>query len=180
MRCKKISLAVFFAGVMISSYSSAEALSDSATINFTGVFQDTTCNVNLNNSDVSSNGSVDLYLGAYKTSDITANADATPATPFTVSFSDCGSIHIANIIFNGTQSSSQLFDVQGVNQNNVGVGINTSSTAGNYLAIGDKTPVTITSGSGTANFYARYVKIGSTPLIDGEANAVATMDITYL
>lgn len=180
MRCKKISLAVFVAGVMVSSFSNAEALSDSATINFTGVFQDTTCNVTLNNTDVSGKGSVDLYLGAYKTSDITDNADATPATPFTVNFTNCGSIHIANIIFNGTQTSSQLFDVQGNNQNNVGVGVNTSSTAGNYLAIGDKTPVTITSGTGSANFYARYVKIGATPLVDGEANAVATMDITYL
>lgn len=180
MRCNIISLTVLFTGIMISSFSNAEALSDSATINFTGVFQDTTCNVSINNSDVSGKGSIDLYLGAYQTTDITANADATPATPFTVNFTNCGALHVADIVFNGTQTTSNLFDVQGSNQNNVGVGVNTSTTASDYLAIGDKTSVTITDGTGSANFYARYVKIGATPLVSGEANAVATMDITYL
>lgn len=180
MKCKKISLTVFTVGVMISGFVNAAALSDSATINFTGVFQNTTCEINLNNSDVSGKGSIDLYLGAYTTNEITSNADATPAIPFTVNFSNCGSIHIANIVFNGTQTASKLFDVEGSNKDSVGVGVNTSTTASNYLAIGDKTPVTITDGNGSANFYARYVKIGDTPLVDGEANAVATMDITYL
>lgn len=180
MRCKKISLAVFTAGVMISSFSNADVLSDSATINFIGVFQNTTCNINLNNSDVTDNGSVDLYLGAYTTDEIVNDADATPAVPFTVDFSNCGSIHLANIVFNGTQTTSTLFDVEGNNKDFVGVGVNTSAAAGSYLAIGDKTTVEITDGTGTANFYARYVKIGDTPLVEGEANAVTTMDITYL
>lgn len=180
MRCKKISLAFLVMGTVISGLSNADALTDSATINFTGVFQHTTCDISLNNKDISDNGSVDLYLGAYTTQIITNNADATPAIPFTVNFSNCGSIHSANIAFDGTQSKSSLFDVQGSNNDNVGVGINTSTTASNYLAIGDKTPVTINDGNGSVKFYARYVKIGETPLVEDEANAVATMDITYL
>jgi len=178
MRCKKIALVVaMFGGITLSGLSNAAVLSDTVTVNFIGTFQNTTCSIN---SDASGKESIDLTLGAYKSDEIKANADATKAIPFTVNLTGCGSINLAEISFNGTQTSSKLFDVQGGNKNNVGVGVNKSATAGDYIAIGDKTTVTITNGSGSVDFFARYVKIGDTPLVEGNANSVATMDITYL
>lgn len=167
------------AAICFSGMANAAGLSDSVTINFTGVFQNTTCNINLNNTNVTNNGSVDLYLGIHTTDEITVNSDSTEAVPFSVDFTDCGAISEASIVFSGTQTVSTLFDVDGNNKDNVGVGINTTSGAGDYIAIGDKTSVEITNGSGSTNFYARYVKIGDTSLVEGEANSVATMDITY-
>lgn len=180
MKTKKVLLITSLLSAMsFAGMANAEALNDSVTINFTGVFQSTTCNINLNNSDVTDNGSVDLYLGFHSTTDIVVNADATPAVPFTVDFSECGAISEANITFSGTQTEPRLFDVSGNSQGNVGIGVNTSETADNYIAIGENTPVVITDGAGSIDFYARYVKIGDEPVVDGEANAVATMDIIY-
>lgn len=180
MKYKKILLASsLLSAVSVAGMANAAGLSDSATINFTGVFQNTTCSINLNNSSITGNGSVDLYLGIHTTDQITTDADATQGVPFTVSFSNCGAIAEASIVFSGTQTQSSLFDVSGNNKDTVGVGINTTSGAGDYIAIGDAIPVEITSGSGSTNFYARYVKIGDTALVEGQANAIATMDITY-
>lgn len=180
MKFNKILLISSVIGAMgLSSVANAATLSDSATVNFTGIFQDTTCKVDLNNTTVSGAGTVDVNLGIYKTTVITTDNDATTPIPFSVDFSDCGAITKASIVFAGTQTQAGLFDVSGGNQSNVGVGINTSSTAGSYLTTGDQTPVTITDGSGTTSFFARYVKIGATALVEGQTNAVATMDITY-
>lgn len=180
MKFKKLALITTMFGAMtMANVSHAAALSDSAIINFKGVFQNTTCNININNVDVSGNNSVDVLLGTYSTDTITTDTNATTAVPFAVDFSGCGSIQSANITFAGTQTAAGLFDVTGSNKDNVGVGINTSASTGGYLAIGDNTLVNIENGTGSTNFYARYVKIGAVELVEGQSNATTTIDITY-
>lgn len=180
MKCKKLCIASsVFALMGMSGMANATGLSDSAIINFTGVFQNSTCNINVNNKNVTNKGSVDVYLGIHTTNQIKAEADATEAVPLNVNFSDCGSILEASIVFSGTQSASNLFDVTGNNKGKVGVGINKTSEAGSYIATGDKTAVAIKNGVGATNFFARYVKIGSDAVVEGDTKAVATMEITY-
>ncbi|WP_392551457.1 fimbrial protein [Orbus wheelerorum] len=181
MKCKKIVLiSSILAAISYSGMANAAALTDSATINFTGLFQSTTCSVNLNNSDVTSNGTVSLDLGMHPVAEIKADAESTAAVPFAINFTNCGGITGAEIAFAGTQTTSTLFDLStNDNKTAVGVGINTSTTAGNYIAANTPTTIDITDGSGAINFYARYVKIGDVAITGADAPATVTMNVTY-
>ncbi|WP_392564011.1 fimbrial protein [Orbus wheelerorum] len=181
MKCKKIVLiSSILAAISYTNIANAGTLTDSAKINFTGSFQSSTCSINLNNSDVSNNGTVELVLGMHPIGEIKADGESTAAVPFAVNFSNCGGITGASVAFAGTQTTSSLFDLNSEENNTaVGIGINTSTTAGNYIAVGTPTTIDITDGSGAISFYARYVKIGDVAITGADAPATVTMNVTY-
>jgi len=180
MKCKKILLvSSLFAAMAVSNVANAGELDSTTVINFTGVFQETTCAVTLDDKSIES-GSVQVDLKAYKPSKVTKDTPSTPVK-FDVKFSTCGVIKNADITFTGKQSNTNLFDVTTeANKDSVAVGISTDDQNKTYLSNTDKVAVVFQENQTTTqSFYASYVKVGTGAIVSDRADATANMVIAY-
>lgn len=169
-------IAASFSGVVNAAVGD---VASRGTIQFKGMFVDSTCTVEINNTN-SSTGSVDL--GIWMTSTFNQAGETTEAVPVELSLSGCPTdLGSARITFGGTNDSDNvdLYAVDGAK--GVGIGISEDDTVdGKYYTPNEQAGTIDLKGktSGSKTYYARYVTTAD-QVSTGTANADVTVTIQY-
>ncbi len=180
MKLKNILLVSSAAAVMsLSSFANAGPLSDTASIKFSGSFQDETCSITVDGEDAEK-ATANVLLGSHKGSDLKDIFSATPAVKFSMNFATCGGISVAQVKFIGGQSTAGIFDVADKNKSIVGIGLSQTEDGTDYFQTGAVVDrVNIKDGSAVKDYFARFVKISGEDIEDGNTSATIQVDVTY-
>ncbi|NBM55020.1 fimbrial protein [Proteus sp. G2669] len=163
---------------------SASTFAADGTINFTGKFVDTTCNVQFENG----NNTAAVDLGSYSVTALAATNDLTTTKPIKISLSDCPAKNNAvNIEFtsNNTNADGHTYIVTGSNEiskTDIGVALFTDNAqTSQIIPASTQIPVTLTETKGDTTVYASFKRIKSSgTLTADEVSSTATFNINYL
>ncbi len=158
------------------------AFAADGTLNFTGSFTDSPCQVNINGSNASGAGSVSVPLATWSKDNFKSAGLTTDLKPIVISLSACPEMTEATIQFVGNvnQSNPNLFAVNpGVaSAENVGIALYKDSNTANVITPNSRDlTIPLTSQAGEYTLYASYMTTGAAG--NGEANADVTLDISY-
>ncbi|MEY0175678.1 fimbrial protein [Providencia rettgeri] len=167
--------------IMVSLSSVAHAAIDSGnakgTINFKGQFIDTTCTIEVNNTN--KNEGV-VQLGTWMTNTFDKVGELTDAVPLTIGLSGCpATLARARVTFGGTAhpDNNQVYAVN--EAEGVGIGISGDVNGTNfYTPDTEADGIDLKGNSGEKTYYARYVTTAN-EVTAGKANADVTVTIQY-
>ncbi|AHM75051.1 fimbrial protein [Yersinia hibernica] len=163
---------------------SSSAFAIDGTIQFSGAFTDSPCEINVNGSTTTGSSSASVILDTWNVANYKGNVGATTdLKPITISLSGCPSKTQANIQFNGTVNATnpELFAIQtGAGAaSNVGIALYSSSNTADIITPNTRDlAIPLTTQAGEKTIYASYMTTGS-DVGQGEANADVTIDISY-
>lgn len=159
---------------MCLMFMTSSVMAADGTINFTGSITDQTCTVG-------NSVSVNLEKVAKSALDGGSGKKAAP-TPFTISLTDCpDTVTGASVTFDGTPDSvnQTLLALDSGTGNATGVGIEIADKNGTPIPVHTRSPdFTLSSGSNSLEFLARYVSTGAT-VGTGKANGTSQFTIAY-
>ncbi|EMN5660691.1 fimbrial protein [Providencia rettgeri] len=167
--------------IIVSLSGMAHAAVDSGnargTINFKGQFIDTTCTIEVNNTN-KNEGTV--QLGTWMTNTFDKIGELTEAVPLTIGLSGCpATLTRARVTFGGTAhvDDNKLYAVS--EATGVGIGISGDVNGTNfYTPDTEADGIDLTSNGGEKTYYARYVTTAN-EVTAGKANADVTVTIQY-
>lgn len=163
---------------------STSAFAVDGTIQFTGAFTDSPCEININGSSTNGSSSTSVMMDTWNAANYKDNVGATTdLKPIKISLTGCPSKTQANIQFSGTADAinPKLFAIEsGANSaSNVGVALYSSSNPTDILTPNTRNlSIPLTAQNGEKTIYASYMTTG-TDVGQGEANAAVTIDISY-
>ncbi|UNK24182.1 fimbrial protein [Yersinia intermedia] len=163
---------------------SSSAFAIDGTIQFTGAFTDSPCEININGSTTTGSSSASVVLDTWNVTNYKSNVGATTdLKPITISLSGCPAKTQANIQFNGTVNTTnpKLFAIQtGADAaSNVGIALYSSSNTADIITPNTRDlSIPLTAQDGEKIIYASYMTTGA-DVGQGEANADVTIDISY-
>lgn len=172
----------FFAIPLLVLSSSAFAVD--GTIQFTGAFTDSPCEININGSSTNGSSSTSVMMDTWNAANYKDNVGSTTdLKPITISLAGCPDKTQANIQFSGTVDAMnpKLFAVEsGANSaSNVGIALYSSSNPTDIITPNTRNlSIPLTSQKGEKTIYASYMTTGN-EVGQGEANANVTIDISY-
>lgn len=169
---KNIIVATLAAAAVMSSVS---AFAADGQINFTGEITDTACEVvNTVSSPLA------VTLGKVSKSAFVGAGSTAAATRFTLKLSGCpDGLNTASVKFDGTSVAGDNSVLALTAGGAAGVGIQLSDSNQNKLPLNtDSASYSVTDGSASMDFVARYVATSAT-VTAGAANAVANFTINY-
>ncbi|EPL6454377.1 MULTISPECIES: fimbrial protein [Providencia] len=147
------------------------------TINFRGQFIDTTCTIEVNNTN--KNEGI-VQLGTWMTNTFDKVGEITEAVPLTIGLSGCpATLGRARVTFDGTPhaDNNKLYAVNSAG--GVGIGISGDVNGTNFYTPGTEADgIDLKGNHGEKTYYARYVTTAN-EVTPGKANADVTVTIQY-
>ncbi|WP_369310237.1 fimbrial protein [Providencia rettgeri] len=173
---------IFISSIIIASFSSALHAAESGnakgTIHFKGQFIDSTCTVEVNNTN-KDEGTV--QLGTWMANTFNKVGETTEAVPLTIGLSGCpGALNKARVTFGGGSvhpDNPQLYAVD--EAEGVGIGISGDENGTNFYTPNTEADgIPLNGNIGEKTYYARYVTTADS-VTAGKANADVTVTIQY-
>ncbi|CRL63108.1 fimbrial protein [Proteus vulgaris] len=163
---------------------SAATFAADGTINFTGKFIDTTCNIQFDNGS----NTAEVNLGSYNVKALAAVGDLTTNKPIKIALANCPvQDQTVNIEFtsNNTNADGHTYIVTGANpisKSDVGVALfNDNAQTSQIIPASTQIPVVLTADAGETTVYASFKRIANTGALTGdEVTSTATFNINYL
>lgn len=162
---------------------SASTFAADGTINFTGKFIDTTCNIQFD----SGNTTAEINLGTYNVNTLAAVGDLTSSKPIEIALSGCPvKDKTVNIEFtsNNTNADGHTYIVTGnpTSTANVGVALfKDEAQTTQIIPASTSVPVVLTDDAGKATLYASFKRIAANgTLVADSVTSTATFNINYL
>ncbi|AJJ10599.1 fimbrial family protein [Yersinia rohdei] len=154
------------------------------TIQFTGAFTDTPCEIKIAGTTTSATSSVKVSLDTWTAANFKDNVGATTdLKPITINLSGCPKMTKANIQFNGASDAKNpsLFATQtgADTATNVGIALYSSTNNADIITPNSRSlSIPLSEQSGQYTVYASYMTTDAI-VGQGAANADVTMDIAY-
>lgn len=179
----KFKMSVLITSIIATSLSgmthaAIESGNAKGTINFRGQFIDTTCTVEVNNTN--KNEGI-VQLGTWMTNTFDKVGELTEAVPLTIGLSGCpATLSRARVTFGGSAvhpDNNKLYKVS--EAQGVGIGISGDINGTNfYTPETEADGIDLAGNSGEKTYYARYVTTAN-EVTAGTANADVTVTIQY-
>ncbi|MGJ3354167.1 fimbrial protein [Providencia sp. Je.9.19] len=180
IKCKLFCIPTAVSLLMLS----ASGFSADGTINFTGEFIATTCDIQIDNGPNNS----EINLGIYNIKALANVGDLTTSKMVNISLTDCPvqnkDINLEFVAAN-TTSDGLTYKVTGANPistSDIGIALfKDDAHASQIVPASTMVPVTLTNDVGSAKIYASFKRIqNSGPLQADKITATATFNINYL